>query len=401
MDEPRGVAPTGDQHARWPVFTFATAGRIRFGEGVIDELAPLVAAKGKRALLVTGSEPGRHAGVIERLRAAGVDATITSIQGEPTTEDAERGVTLAREAGCTVVVGIGGGSALDAGKAIAALLTNGGAPLDYLEVIGAGRTITRPSAPYIAVPTTSGTGAEVTKNAVLESAQHGVKVSLRSDFMLPEVALVDPQLTHSVPPLVTANTGLDALTQVLEPFVSNQCNPLTDALCREGLLRAARSLERAFDEGSDAAARYDMALVSLFGGLALANAKLGAVHGFAGPLGGMFRAPHGALCARMLPWVMAVNVRALRERSPQSAALARYDEIGRLLTGRADAAVDDAIAWIHRLSAKFGVLPLERIGVRASDKPAIIEKAARASSMKGNPIRLRADELEEILELAM
>jgi alcohol dehydrogenase class IV len=235
------------------------------------------------------------------------------------------------------VIGLGGGSVLDAAKAIAALMTNGGHPLDYLEVVGRGQALRVPAAAMIAIPTTAGTGTEVTRNAVLGSPEHHVKVSLRSPLMLPRLALVDPELTYDLPPALTASTGLDALTQLLEPFVSHQGNPMTDALCREGLRRAAQALPRVFANGQDRAAREDMALASLFGGLALANAKLGAVHGLAAPIGGMFPAPHGAVCAALLPHVMAINVRALRDRQPDAEALRRYDQAAQLLTGNAAA----------------------------------------------------------------
>jgi len=314
---------------------------------------------------------------------------------------ARLGTQRARESDCDLVIGFGGGSVLDGGKAIAALLTNGGDPLDYLEVIGRGQPLSQPSAPYIAIPTTAGTGAEVTRNAVLASPEHQVKVSLRSPLMLPRLALVDPELTHSLPPEVTASTGLDALTQVMEPYVSNRANPLTDALCREGMRRAARSLHRAYEQSDDAAAREDMALTSLFGGLALANAKLGAVHGFAGPIGGMFPAPHGAVCARLLPHVMAVNVRALQERSPGSEALRRYDEIARILTGNEEATADDGVAWVQELCQALQVPSLASYGMTPADLTVVIEKASVASSMQGNPIQLTPDEMREILTQAL
>ena len=288
-------------------FQFATATEIVFGRGAFEGLAARVASLGTRALVVTGSAPART-GILHRLQEVGVEATPFPITAEPTTAVASDGTARAREAGCTVVVGVGGGSVLDGAKAIAALLANGGEPLDYLEVIGAGRKVEKPSVPFLAVPTTSGTGSEVTRNAVLASPEHRVKVSLRSVLMLPRLALLDPELTVTVPPDVTASTGLDALTQVLEPFVSSRANPLTDAVCRDGLTRAARSLRRVYDDGADIDAREDMALVSLYGGMALANAGLGAVHGFAGPLGGMLGAPHGALCARLLPGVITANI---------------------------------------------------------------------------------------------
>jgi alcohol dehydrogenase class IV len=335
------------------------------------------------------------------LAAHNLGAVTFIVAEEPTIDLILQGVHRARAQKCDLVIGIGGGSALDTGKAIAALLTNGGHPLDYLEVIGRGKPLTRPAAPYIAIPTTAGTGAEVTRNAVLGSPDHQVKVSLRSPLMLPRLAIVDPELTYDLPPAITASTGLDALTQVLEPFVSHLANPLTDALCREGLHRAARSLRRAYEHGHDTAARADMALTSLCGGLALANAKLGAVHGFAGPFGGMFSAPHGATCAALLPHVMAVNVQALQTRQPDSAALIRYTEVAQILTGRETAAARDGVEWVQALCRDLQIPPLSTYGLTEADFPALIEKSARASSMKGNPLELTGAEMAEILSRAL
>jgi len=382
-------------------FEFATATRIIFGPGTLQQLGPLAAEMGRRPLLVTGSSGARCGPLLDLLSAQGLHAVTFAVSGEPTTDVAGKGTERAREAGCDMVIGCGGGSVLDTGKAIAALLANGGDPLDYLEVIGRGLPLTSPSAAYIAIPTTAGTGAEVTRNAVLRSPQHGVKVSLRSPFMLPRLALVDPLLTHTVPPDVTASTGLDAFTQVLEPLVSHRANPLTDALCREGLRRAARSLRRVVEQGDDGVAREDMALVSLFGGLALANAGLGAVHGFAGPLGGMFPAPHGAVCACLLPHVMAVNVHALRERDPQSMSLRRYDEVARILTGDQRATAADGVAWVHELCGVLRIPSLSGYGVTEADFPLLIEKASMSSSMKGNPVHLTAEEMGEVLARAL
>ena len=382
-------------------FEFATATRIIFGTGTLREAGSIAAEMGHRALVVTGRSTERAAPLLDALTAQGVEAVTFSVSGEPTTEVARQGTERARAADCDLVIGFGGGSALDSGKAIAALLTNGGVPLDYLEVIGQGKPLTQPAAPYIAIPTTAGTGAEVTRNAVLLSPEHRVKVSLRSPLMLPRLALVDPELTYSLPPGVTASTGLDALTQVLEPYVSLKANPLTDALCREGMRRAARSLRRAYEHGDDPAAREDMALTSLFGGLALANAKLGAVHGFAGPLGGMFPGPHGAICARLLPHAVAVNVRALQERSPASPALRRYDEVAQILTGDDGATASDGVAWVAELCQALQVPPLSSYGLTREDFPAVIPKASVSSSMKGNPIQLTSEELAEILTRAL
>ncbi|HQE98125.1 MAG TPA: iron-containing alcohol dehydrogenase [Anaerolineae bacterium] len=382
-------------------FEFATATRIVFGPGALREVGPLAADLGARPLLVTGKTAARAEPLRALLRAQGLDPVPFAVEGEPTTVIVQQGVDLARQHGCDLVIGFGGGSPLDAAKAIAALLTNPGALLTYLEVIGEGRPLARPAAPIIAIPTTAGTGAEVTRNAVLASPEHGVKVSLRSPYLLPRLALVDPELTCSVPPAVTAGTGLDAFTQLVEPYVTPAANPLTDGLCREGIGRVVRSLRRAYRDGSDLQAREDMAVASLFGGLALANAKLGAVHGFAGVLGGAFPAPHGAVCGRLLPEVMAVNVRALRERAPADPALARYEEIARWLTGASGARAEDAVAWCAALCRDLAIPGLAAYGVTPADFPRLAAGASRASSMKGNPIVLTEAELLEILKRAL
>ena len=382
-------------------FEFASATQIIFGDGVLREVGEIAVKFGKRALVVTGGSPERARPLCDRLAAKSITTLIFTVSGEPTTDLALQGVRQAQAGQCEFVIGFGGGSALDTGKAIAALLTNGGDLLDYLEVIGRGQSLSKASAPYIAIPTTAGPGTEVTRNAVLKSPEHQAKVSLRSPLMLPRVALIDPELTYTLPPDVTASTGLDAFTQVVEPFVSNQPNPLTDAICREGIRRTARSLRRAYEQGDDPVAREDMSVVSLFGGLALANARLGAVHGFAGPLGGIFPAPHGAVCARLLPFVMAMNVRALHERSPESEVLHRYTQIARMLTGHPAATAGDGIRWVQDLCEALHVPPLAQYGMRNADIPVVVENAAKASSMKGNPIVLTPDEMKTILTQAL
>jgi alcohol dehydrogenase class IV len=382
-------------------FEFATSARILFGAGRVHEVGALAADVGKRAFVITGKTTERAAPLFDALAANNIEAATFAVSGEPTTDIAQEATQQAKAAECDLVIGFGGGSPLDTGKAVAALLTNGGVPLDYLEVIGKGQPITQPAAPYIAIPTTAGTGTEVTRNAVLKSPQHRVKVSLRSALILPRIAVIDPELTYSLPPDVTASTGLDAFTQVLEPFVSLKANPMTDALCREGLSRAARSLRTAYEHGDDVEAREDMAGVSLFGGLALANAKLGAVHGFAGPAGGMFPAPHGAVCARLLPFAMEMNVRALQERFKSSEALQRYDEIARIFTGSDVAVASDGVEWVQDLCAALDVPPLSRYGMSADDIPTLVQKAGKSSSMKGNPVTLTPDEMTAILQQAL
>jgi alcohol dehydrogenase class IV len=379
-------------------FEFATANRIIFGPGVFEQVAPLVSDLGKKVFVLTGGVPDKADALLKQLQDYRMEVEIFSIPDtEPTVDLALESINSARKAGSEVVIGLGGGSVLDTGKVVSALLTNHGALMSYLEVIGEAQSLAIPSAPYVAVTTTAGTGSEVTRNAVLDSPQHRVKVSMRHPYMLPNVAVIDPELTHSMPPQLTASTGLDALTQVLEPYVSNKSNPFTDALCREGMQRAARSLQRVYENGTDAAAREDMSIVSLFGGLALANAKLGAVHGFAGPLGGMFHAPHGALCARLLPIVMEMNVRALHHRAPDSLYLKRYDEVAHLLTGDSQAKAEDGVQWIQTLCQQLKIPPLSEYGVGVKDCATVIPKVKNASSTRGNPIELEEGELEEIL----
>jgi alcohol dehydrogenase class IV len=378
-------------------FEFATPNRVIFEAGACRKAGSVAREFGRRALVVVGRNPGRVGPLLQSLEAAGVSSVLYSVPGEPEIATVDRGVAQARSHECDLVVGFGGGSALDAGKAIAAMLANPGEVLDYLEVVGRGRALTQPSVPCIAIPTTAGTGTEVTRNAVLASPEHRVKASLRSPLMIPRVALVDPELTYQLPPALTAATGMDALTQLIEPYVSARANPLTDGLCLEGIRRAAHALPLAFREGHNQAARQDMAVASLFGGMALANAGLGAAHGFAGPIGGAFNAPHGAVCAALLPQVMIVNVRALSQRQPASEALGRYQTVARLLTRNERALPADAAAQIQQLVTELQIPRLSTYGIGPEHVSDLVEKSAQASSMKANPIALTRDELTEIL----
>jgi len=378
-------------------FEFATAARIIFGAGSLREVAPAARLWGTRALVVTGRGVDRAAGLIGQLELAEMVCTAFRVEGEPTVAAVRDGVRQAHQGRVDVVIGMGGGSAIDAAKAIAALLRNGAEPLDYLEVVGRGLPLTHPSAPFIAVPTTAGTGSEVTRNAVLASPEHSVKASLRSPHMLARLAVVDPELTLPLPPAVTASTGLDALTQLLEAWVSVRANPVVDGFCAEGLPRAARSLRHAFRDGSDIEARTDMSLAALLSGLALANAGLGAVHGFAAPLGGMFDAPHGAICAALLPQAVRVNITALRARMPESDALRRYAEAARMLTGDPHSAADELTPWLADLCRDLQIPRLRTWGIRDEHIADAVDKASHSSSMKGNPIVLTGEELRVIL----
>ena len=363
-------------------FEFATAGKVVFGPGTSKTIPDIAKCLGSRLLLVTG----------RRTPPILVDATRFIVTGEPTVQVARSGVELFRQERCDAVIGIGGGSVIDAAKAIAALATNSGEPLDYLEVVGKGAALENAPAPFIAVPTTAGTGSEVTRNAVLGVPEHRVKASLRSPMMLPRVAVVDPELAVGLPPALTASTGMDALTQLIEPYVSSKANSFTDTFCVEGIRRVARSLRRAHTDGGDLDARADMAFASLLGGLSLANAGLGVIHGFAAPIGGMFDAPHGAVCAALLAHGMAANIRV-------GAALKRYSEISMLLTGRPEP--EAAILWVTSLCADLDIPRLSAYGIGRDHIDVLCESASRASSMKANPVVLSQDELRTVLTSAI
>jgi alcohol dehydrogenase class IV len=382
-------------------FEFSTAGRIVFGAGVSKDLGMLARPFGERALVVSGRSADRPARAIAILESAGMATSLVIVAGEPDTQVVMEGAAEARETEADCVVGIGGGSAIDAAKAIAALATNPGDVVDYLEVVGQGRALERPSLPCVAVPTTAGTGSEVTRNAVLASRAQGVKVSLRGPTLLPTIAVVDPALTVDLPPALTATTGLDALTQLIEAYVSCRANPMTDALCREGIGKAGKALRAAFRDGTDTRARADMSLASLWSGIALMNAGLGAVHGFAGPIGGLFRAPHGAICAALLPHVTAANVRAIRTRAPGHPARERFATVAQLVTGNPAATAADGVLWMADLVHELRIPRLRHYGLGSEHVPGLVEKAQRASSMKGNPLELTAAELSEALEAAV
>jgi alcohol dehydrogenase class IV len=395
-------------------FEFATAARIMAGPGRAEELPGVLAGLGSRVAVYTGADPERQAGLLAGL---GLPAAVFPVAAEPTVDLARAAADAAREHGADVVAAIGGGSVIDTGKAVAMLLGNGGDPLDYLEVVGSGRDIARPAVPCVAVPTTAGTGAEVTANAVLAVPSHGVKASLRSPLMIPRVALVDPLLTVSCPPPVTAASGLDALTQCLEPFVSVRATPLTDGLAREGLRRAGTGLRAAYADGGNLPARADMAMCSLLGGMSLANAKLGAVHGLAGVVGGTADVPHGMACAALLAPVIEANVRTLRAAGareggppaagareggpPAAGVLDRYAEVARLLTGDPAASIEDGLAWIRETVTVLHVPGLAAYGLGPQQIDDVAAKAMTSSSMKGNPAPLSHADLKAVLLQAL
>jgi alcohol dehydrogenase class IV len=382
-------------------FEFATAGRIIFGCGSVQQIPVLARGMGKTALLVLGRSSRRGEEVSAALESESIRAVIFSVGNEPTTHLVNQASELARSQECDLVIAVGGGSVIDTGKAVAAMLTNPGDVLDYLEIVGGGKPILNRSAPFIAVPTTAGTGTEVTRNAVLDVPEHRVKASLRSHHLLPHLAVIDPELTYSLPPEVTAYSGMDALAQLIEPFVSKAANPLTDGVCREGMKLAAESLEAVYHDGSRHDARERMCVAALLSGIALANAKLGAVHGLAGVLGGVTGHPHGAICARLLPFVMDANIQALRDDGSRPDALERYAEAARILTCNPAAQVNDGLEWVRRLCAELKIPPLREAGLTVGQCGPIIPAAQRASSMQGNPVKFSDRQLLEILENAI
>lgn len=378
-------------------FEFGTASRIIFGSGTVQEVGKLAAGFGSRVLVFTGTGGAAPEKLLDSIRGAGLNFEVKMVAGEPSVPQIQQILAEVRNQDFSTVIGYGGGSVIDTGKAIAALLANPGELMDYLEVVGKNQPLKAASIPYIAVPTTAGTGSEVTRNAVLGVPEKKVKVSLRGPLLIPRIAVIDAELTVSVPPGVTASTGMDALTQVIEPFVSSRRNFMTDLFCKEGMQRASRSLVKSYRNGDDLGAREDMAFASLMGGLSLANAGLGAVHGFAGPIGGMFDAPHGAICARLLPLVVNMNIMALQNRAPGSFALQRYTEVAHILTGDDSASMQDGVFWLDTLIRELNIPPLGTWGIQKTDINDIVAKAMVASSMQANPIRLTEGELTEIL----
>lgn len=383
-------------------FSFRTTPEIVFGAGTLSQAPTIVARYGRRCLLVTGkhslSRSGQLQNLEESLAKQGCASIHCVVDGEPDLAIADACARLARENHCDVVLAVGGGSVIDAAKAAGALATHDGEALDYIEAVGRGRTIDKPTLPLIAVPTTAGSGSEVTKNAVLRVPELRVKRSIRSDFMVPCVAVIDPALIASAPRSVAASSGLDALTHLIEAYLSKAAQPMTDALVVPGMSMAYRSLVALAQNKSNAESNEAMALAALWGGIALANAGLGAVHGLVAPLGGLCAVPHGSGCGCLLAATFATNVRALRTRAPQSPALARADHIARILLpeGETERTPERVAHELQQLRRNLDVPPLATYGVSEMDFAGVIE-GSRAGSMRHNPIDLTDEELADIL----
>jgi alcohol dehydrogenase class IV len=396
------ASPVREDH-RVNAFEFNSVGRIAFGCGTVARMGELTASFGRTALCIHNGEISER--VIASLGKAGVAVTFHRQRGEPVVADVDRATEEARRLNCDVILGVGGGSAIDTAKAVAGLLGNGGSALDYMEVIGKGQKIIKPAMPWIAVPTTAGTGAEATRNAVVGFPEKKFKASIRSELLLPRIALIDPELGVGVPRDVTARSGMDALCQLIESYTSTGAQPITDGLAIKGIALAARSLERAFSDSTDIAARADMAMAALLSGITLTNVGLGAVHGFAAPLGASFPVPHGTACAALLPGVIAANVAALRRMATDHPTLSRYAEIGRIVAGRSNladgAAIDACQEFTADLARRLAIPPLRQFGITSADVPEIVTLAQKASSMKFNPVKLSADTLADVLSAAL
>ena len=382
-------------------FQLAVPADVRFGPGRVGEVPQALTELGARHILVvTGRATERADPIRAAMSEAGVSSVVFAVETEPSVEVVRAALALLADTRCDAVLGYGGGSALDVAKAVAGLATAGADPLDFLEVVGAGRPIVKPGLPFVAVPTTAGTGSEVTRNAVLSSG--GIKASLRSPLLLPKLAVVDPDLLVGLSGPTIAASGMDALSQLIEPLLSQRANPFTDALARDGVRRSARSLRRAGTEGMvDAGVRDDLALASLFGGLCLANAGLGAVHGLAAAIGARLAAPHGAVCAAVLAATMDINLRALRGRATDHPALPRMTEVAALLTDQPDATAEDAIGWLNALTTALSIPGLASYGLETGDIAEVVTAAQRASSMRGNPIKLSDAEVSEIVSRSL
>jgi alcohol dehydrogenase len=387
-------------------FSIARLPRIEFGAGVVRKLPDLAAPHGSRALLVTGAQSFETSSyaplLLDGLRQRGLSFDTVKVSGEPSPELIDEAVRRLRGDDIAVVIGIGGGSALDAAKAIAGLLKPGNSVLDHLEGVGPELPYRGPATPFIAVPTTAGTGSEATKNAVLlRHGPDGFKKSFRDDALVADTAIVDPDLLEGCPPALIAANGMDALTQLLESYVSTKSNPLTAALAMSGL-RAVRDGLLAWYEGGASAseARANMAYASLLSGICLAQTGLGSVHGLASPLGAFFPIPHGVVCGTLVAAATRVNIAAMESREPENSALGKYAEVGRLLSGshgkRATENRDHLVRVLQDWTQRMELPALSSLGVASNDVDRIVA-GSRGSSMKTNPIVLTDDEIRSVV----
>ena len=394
-------------------FRLARIPQVLFRSGAISDLPAMTEGYGKNIVMVTGSRSfasSRRADrLLEQLRVRGIKINQVTVAGEPSPGLVDEAVSRLKGARISLVVSIGGGSVMDAGKAISAMMTTDGSVTDYLEVVGS-REHPGTKVPFIAVPTTSGTGSEATKNAVISQVgKEGFKRSLRHDNFVPDLVIIDPELTLECPPDITAAAGMDCFTQLTEAYLSDKGSPMTDALAIEGLKAVSRSLLRSYTNGDDIEARSDMSFAALMSGICLANAGLGAVHGLAGTIGAMFNIPHGVVCGTLMAPANEVNVRELRRLSKSgavtgrysaaiaSAALEKYAILGRIFadaTGKNDSYYIDFLTdSLSALSYRLGMPKLSRYGLEHDDLAAICSQ----SDVKNNPVSLSEEQMLEIL----
>jgi len=381
-------------------FQFLTAADLRFGRGVAHAALDALAGLGGRLLLVQGRDGARADWLADALTDHGAVVCRFSVEREPDLPMIEAGLAVARDARVEAVIALGGGAVIDAGKALAGLIPSTRPIMDHLEVVGRGLPLEARPLPFAAMPTTAGTGAEVTKNAVIAVPEAKRKVSLRDRYMLPDLALVDPSLTDHLPKPVTLTSGLDAVTQVIEPFLSCKANRLTDALCRDAIPQGLQALVLLMEMESKGA-RDDLAWTSLCGGLALANAGLGAVHGFAGVLGGVTGAAHGAICGALLPHVLQANETALKRLPDQEETLTRMEAVRGWIAEALECGSQEAFDCLAHWSQAHGLPGLKALGLSAEMIGDVAEQSRISSSMKGNPVALDANDLSAILYRAL
>lgn len=390
-------------------FEFLPTPQLYFGVNQISLIGTITNLYGTKALIVASEsvfKNEKNQSILkEKLSECGIRYQTIFIKGEPEIEQIDKAVELSVTHNSEVVIGIGGGSVIDAGKAIAGISTNGGSAQDYMEVIGKGKKILKEPLPFIAIPTTAGTGSEATKNAVIFSKKHRLKTSIRSPLLLPKVAIIDPELMITLPPDITASTGLDALTQLIEAYTSNKAQPITDVLALMGIEKITESILRVYEEGTDLQARSDMALGAYLSGVCLANSGLGAVHGFAGPIGGLLNIPHGVVCGALLAPTIEENIRTMISKVPYHPLLEKYVTLGNLLAEfpfeTTKESIQNLIGYLKNLSSILKIPKLSKYGLKSELFNTIIKSAMNSSSMKYNPVKLNESQLVSILDKTM
>jgi alcohol dehydrogenase class IV len=376
-------------------FNLVTPTEIVFGRGQIAQLNDRATKLGKRVMIVHGRNPGRLSDVFASLKTVDIVQTL-SIEKEPDLKTLLAAIDQGKLLGIDLVIGIGGGSVMDSAKVLAAMLPSQTDLVSHLEVVGSGLPLSAKRLPLILVPTTSGTGAEVTRNAVVDIPEAQRKVSLRDNQLLPDLALVDPALTDNCPRHVSLHSGLDAVTQVIEPFLSSRSNLFTDMLCKEAIPKGLRALKQLMEQESKEA-RDALAQVSLFGGLALANSGLGVVHGIAGPLGGLCGAPHGAICGALLPAGIAAN----RDHVLEAEQIARVDQVIDWIADVFEAPKGQALHAFRQWIIQSGLPGLASIGVTEEHIMSASQAAASSSSMKANPVVLSTATIEDVMRQSL